>query len=129
VEVESFGSWILWAQAEGGGAPLGGAWNLPVMFAVFALAYIFLIHRPQKRATQQRESMLQNLKKNDRVITTSGIYGVVTHVQHDANEVTVRVDEANNTRLRLTLAAISRVLGDPANKGAAPTDVTNENAG
>jgi preprotein translocase subunit YajC len=56
--------------------------------------------------------MLAGLKKNDRVITSSGIYGVVTSVQADADEVTIRVDEASNAKLRLTLSAIARVLGD-----------------
>ena len=56
--------------------------------------------------------MLEAVKKNDRVITAGGIYGVVTNVHREADEVTIKVDEATNTKLRLTLSSITRVLGD-----------------
>ena len=61
------------------------------------------------------------VKKNDRVVTVGGIYGVVTNVHREADEVTLKVDEATNTKLRVTLSSIGRVLGDepsdePANK-------------
>ena len=56
--------------------------------------------------------MLAAVKKNDRVITAGGIYGVVTNVHREADEVTIKVDEATNTKLRLTLSSIARVLGD-----------------
>ena len=56
--------------------------------------------------------MLAAVKKNDRVITAGGIYGVVTNVHREADEVTVKVDEATNTKLRLTLSSITRVVGD-----------------
>ena len=46
------------------------------------------------------------------MLTTSGIYGVVTSVQADADEVTIRVDETNNTKLRMRLASMAHVLGD-----------------
>ena len=45
-------------------------------------------------------------------ITIGGIYGVVANVNKEANEVTVKVDEATNTKLRLTLGSIARVLSD-----------------
>jgi preprotein translocase subunit YajC len=50
--------------------------------------------------------------KNDRVLTAGGIYGVVMNVHREADEVTIKVDEATNTKLRLTLGSVTRVLGD-----------------
>ena len=79
--------------------------------AIFALFY-FLLIRPQRREQARRRSMLAAVKKNDRVITAGGVYGVVTNVHQEDDEITVKVDEANNTKLRLTLSSISRVLGD-----------------
>jgi len=35
----------------------------------------------------------------------------VTNVNSDADEVTVKVDESTNTKLRMTLSSIARVLG------------------
>ena len=58
--------------------------------------------------------MLGALKKNDRVVTVGGIYGWVTNVHREADEVTIRVDEATNTKLRITLGSVARVLGAEA---------------
>ncbi len=63
--------------------------------------------------------MLAAVKKNDRVVTAGGIYGVVTNVHQEADEVTVKVDEATNTKLRVTLSSIVRVLGDEPSDEAA----------
>lgn len=103
------------AQGQGGAAqpsasPLG---LLLPMLAIGLLMYVMLI-RPQRRDKQTRDAMIASLKKNDHVVTVSGIYGVVTNVRPEADEVTVRVDETSNTRLRMTMNSILRVLGDEA---------------
>lgn len=101
----------LFAQ-EGEAAPAGSLFNMLLPFvAIFALFYFILI-RPQRREQTRRQAMLGEVKKNDRVLTSGGIYGVVANVNRDADEVTVKVDEATNTKLRLTLSSIARVLGD-----------------
>ena len=87
---------------------------MPAFVLIFVLLY-FMILRPQRREQQSRTDMLGNLKKNDRVITVGGIYGVVTNVRQDADEVTIKIDEANNTKLRLTLSSISRVVSAESN--------------
>ena len=43
--------------------------------------------------------MLAGLKEKDRVVTIGGIHGVVTNVQRDREEVTIRVDEATGAKL------------------------------
>ena len=52
----------------------------------------------------------QELKKNDRVQTIGGIIGTVVSTKGD--EVTLRVDESNNTKLTLVRKAIQHVLTD-----------------
>ena len=56
--------------------------------------------------------MLSAVKKNDRVLTAGGIYGVVAAVNRESDEVTIKVDETSNTKLRMTLSSIARVIGD-----------------
>lgn len=53
--------------------------------------FYFLLYRPQKKQQQQRNDMLSNLKKGDRIITTGGMYGTV--VTLDAKKVTLKVAE------------------------------------
>jgi preprotein translocase subunit YajC len=86
--------------------------------AIFVLFY-FLLIRPQRREQARRQEMLSAVKKNDRVITAGGIYGVVTNVHREADEVTIKVDEATNTKLRVTLSSIARIMGDEPSEDSA----------
>lgn len=55
------------------------------------LIFYFLIIRPQRQQQKKLKEMLANLKKNDDVVTTSGIHGTVAIVKDKT--VIVRVDE------------------------------------
>ena len=81
---------------------------LPLMLAIFFIFYL-VIMRPQQRERAKHQTLLNNLKKNDRVVTVGGIYGVVTNVRRDNNEVVIKVDEG---KLRVTLGSIARVIVD-----------------
>jgi preprotein translocase subunit YajC len=61
---------------------------LPVCF--IAIIY-FIIIRPQQQQQKKSKEMMANLKKNDEVITTSGIHGTVAIVKEKT--VVLRVDE------------------------------------
>ncbi len=115
-------SWLLLAEGDGkAAAPAPGPFEgltqmLPLIVGIVFLFY-FLMLRPQKRERQQRQMMLDALKKNDRVLTIGGVYGVVLNVHREIDEVTVRVDEATNTKLRITLGSIARVIPDDVAAG------------
>jgi len=96
------------AQEQGPGNLFGMLWP---MLAI-GLLFWFLLIRPQRQEKKQREGMLSELKKSDRVVTAGGIYGVVTNVHREADEVTIKVDEAANVKLRLTVGSIARILID-----------------
>jgi preprotein translocase subunit YajC len=81
---------------------------LPMILVLFFLFY-FLMIRPQSKERQKRQDMLGGIKKNDRVVTIGGIYGVVMNVNKEADEVTLRIDESTNTKIRVSLSAIARV--------------------
>ncbi len=57
---------------------------------IFAIFY-FLVMRPQQKQQKKIKEMLANLKKNDDVITSSGIHGTVVLVKDKT--VVIRVDE------------------------------------
>jgi preprotein translocase subunit YajC len=86
---------------------------LPLLIGLVILFY-FMIMRPQGKEQARRKAMLEAVKKNDRVVTAGGMYGVVTNVRKDADEITIKVDEATNTKIRVTFSAIARVLGEQA---------------
>ena len=102
------------APADGQANPGSGLMSfLPAVLLAFAL-YFFMILRPERRKQAAQRAQLEALKKNDRVVTIGGMYGVVMNVQKDADEVTLKIDETNNTKIRVTISSIARVLGGEA---------------
>ena len=97
--------WLLFAQ-EGGGRPF---WAAILPFIAIGFLFYFLLLRPERQKQNAQKSLLENLKKSDRVVTVGGIKGIVTNVQRDADEVTVNIDESTGTKIRITLASIARV--------------------
>lgn len=101
------------APAQGQEQPAGDP-NAPLRLVgwllITAILFYFIMLRPQKQKEQALRDKVNSLKENDRVVTIGGIHGIVTNVQRDAERVTIRVDEATGTKLRLNLSAIARVL-------------------
>lgn len=94
---------------------LGGPW-LP--FIIIGILFYFLLIQPERRKRAEMSTLLDNLKKNDRVVTIGGIIGVIVNVEKGAEEVVIRVDENNNTRLNVLRSSISRVLSDDKAAGS-----------
>lgn len=88
-------------------APQNGTGSIISMIIPFALMFLLLyvlIIRPQRKKEQERLGMIQNVKKNDYVLTTGGIYGTVLAVKD--NEVILKIDDSNNTKVKLAKSAI-----------------------
>jgi preprotein translocase subunit YajC len=125
-----FWHFVLLAQTEGkapaapaaGDAPAGDAMpRLLMMIVITGLLFYFILLRPQKNKEKALREQINNVKENARVLTIGGIYGVVTNVQRDTERVTIRVDEATGTKLRVNMSAIARVLTDEDEKSAGGT--------
>jgi len=74
---------------------------------MFVMMY-FIIFRAPRKKQQQHKQMVQALEKNDKVRTIGGIIGTVVDVKGD--EVILKVDESNNTKIRVVSSAIGRNL-------------------
>ncbi|MBN2295730.1 MAG: preprotein translocase subunit YajC [Pirellulales bacterium] len=90
----------------------GGLAQILTLIVPIGILFYFLMIRPQQRERAQRQSMIDAIKKNDRIVTIGGIYGVVLNVRREDDEVTIKIDEANNTKLRITFGAIARVIAE-----------------
>ena len=100
---------LLLLAEEGKPTPPMGGMELPlIMLVVFALLFFIVIRPAQKRQERERQQLLNQLKKNDRVLTTAGIYGTVVSVSEKEDEVVVKVDD--NTRLKMLKNSIMRNL-------------------
>jgi preprotein translocase subunit YajC len=100
---------LLVLLAEGEQQPKAGEglYSMLLPLGLVFLMYFFFL-RPMRRQDQERKALLQGLKKNDEVLTTSGIYGTVVAISDDKDEITVRV--ADNVRLRMLKGSIARNL-------------------
>ncbi len=57
--------------------------------------------------------MVEALKKNDRVMTSSGIFGTVVSVDIERGRVVLRVDDDKGVRIEFSKAAVTDVLKEP----------------
>ncbi len=79
-----------------------------VIMLPLAAVWYFLILAPQNKERAARKNTLENLKKNDPVVTIGGILGTVVNLSEDGAEVTIRVDD--NSRLKMRRDAIREVV-------------------
>jgi len=106
------------AQTAPTAAQAPGATSSFFFFAITLamVAFILMSSRSQKkREKREREDMYARLSKNDRVLTIGGIIGTVMSVKDQ--EVIVKVDEANNTKMMFIKTAIQKVLSDSDSAG------------
>jgi len=76
--------------------------------AIFFFIFWFIVFRPRKHEQRQREQMLKQLKKHDKVVTIGGMIGTVMEVRDD--EVIVKIDDSSNTRVKFIRGSIQRVV-------------------
>ena len=88
--------------------------NMNILFPILLIAvFYFFIIRPQMREKKEFEKLLAALKKGDRVLTSSGIYGEVTALKDDSR-ITLKV--ADNVKIDFAKSSISKVLNQEINK-------------
>lgn len=104
------------ASSPGGGGNGGGIMSvLPLMVGMFAIMY-FLIIRPQQKQRKDREALLGAVKKGDRVVTSSGLFGTVVGL----SEQTVTLRVADQVKLEFERSAVARIVpagGDKESSG------------
>ncbi len=111
-----FESFVLFAQqpaaggAAGGGAGSGNFLAGLLPFVPVLIFFYFFLIRPQQKQERIRRSMLEALKKNDRVLTQAGIIGTVTSIDAAGDKVVVRVDDDKGIKLTFAKSAIVRVI-------------------
>ena len=94
------------AQAPGPAAPAGSGLIgiLPFVF-IFVIMYYVMI-RPQMRRQKEQQRLVSALKTGDRVVTASGIHGMISNVK----DRTVIVKVADNVKIEMEKSAVTNVL-------------------
>ncbi|QQR70091.1 MAG: preprotein translocase subunit YajC [Alphaproteobacteria bacterium] len=109
-----------WAQTEshvgtetvipaGAPQPMGGGDKLMsfMPLLLILLLFYFILIRPQQKRAKDHQSMLDALRRGDRVVTSGGLIGSVVRLSGDNEEVTVEL--AEGVRVRVLRSAISEI--------------------
>ena len=91
-------------SAPSPGTPFSGATTFIWMGAMIVIMYYVMI-RPQSKRQKEHQRLVSALKTGDRVVTTSGIHGMITNVK----DTTVTVKVADNVKIEMEKSAVANV--------------------
>ena len=107
---------VAWAQGIGGaGSSSSSSYGTLLSLVPFALIFVifyFLLILPQQKRQKQQKALLEALKKGDKVITGSGIWGTVTNLGKE----TVTLQIADSAKIRIQREHIARLRADDEDK-------------
>jgi len=83
-----------------------------VPFVLIFVVFYFLLILPQQKRQKAQKAMLEGLKKGDRVVTASGIWGTVTNLGKD----TVTLQIADTAKIKIQREHIARLRADEEDK-------------
>jgi preprotein translocase subunit YajC len=102
---------VVMAQLFGGGGSGSGSSSSTFLslipFALIFVIFYFLVIMPQQKRSKQQKALLEALKKGDKVVTASGIWGTVTNLGRE----TVTLQIADSTKIRMQRDQIARLRG------------------
>ena len=107
-------------QALGGGGPAPAGGEPPNMlvtmfpFILMFLVLYLLIIRPQQKKQKEQQTMIDELKKGDKVVTSGGVHGTITGIKEKEGILMVTV--AKDVQIEVSRGSISRVAESKASK-------------
>lgn len=100
------------AYAQDGGAPKGNAPFWPMLLALFAIFYFFMI-RPQQKKQKESQQMMKELQAGDKVVTIGGICGTILNIKSkkdDMDDDVVVLRVSDSTKIEMTRSSIAKVV-------------------
>lgn len=99
-------------QAGDAAAPQQGPGLRELLFPIMItmLLFYFLIVLPERKRSKKKQGLLENLKKNDKVITIGGIYGTVANVKPGEDDIVLKIDEDKDVKIKVSKSSIAHVL-------------------
>jgi len=104
---------VAWAQGIGGGGGSSSGTLLSLVpFVLIFVIFYFLLILPQQKRQKAQKAMLDDLKKGDKIITASGIWGTITNLGKE----TVTLQVADNTKIKIQKEHIAKLRADDDDK-------------
>jgi preprotein translocase subunit YajC len=98
---------FLYAASQPGQGGGGLAAFLPFIIIMFII--YFLMIRPQTKRQKEKDTMRDELKKGDKIITMGGIYGTVQGFKEKGRQAIIKID--NNTNITINKTAVAGLAG------------------
>ena len=89
--------------------PFGNYSNLIFIVLIMVVFWMILFRGPKKKQ-QEHKKMVSALQKNDKIRTIGGIFGTIVDIKDD--EITIKVDESNNTKMKISPNAIGTKVSE-----------------
>lgn len=80
------------------------------LLLISGILFVMLVLRPQQKQAKEMQAALAGLKKNDKVVTASGIHGTVVTAGSDEAVVTIRIDDNSGARMTVNRDAIAKII-------------------
>ena len=90
--------------------PTGQMVQIVGTFLLMGVVFYFLLIRPQRTRAKQQEDLLKALKSGDKIVTASGIIGVVISVKEKS--VSIRSSDAKLEVLKSAISEITERAGE-----------------
>lgn len=106
----------------GGGQPQASPFTGFAIWIPLIAIFIFILwssSSSQRKEKRKRETMLASLNKHDKVQTIGGVIGSIVEIKD--NEIVLKVDEANNVKMRFSKSAVQQVISESATGAEAAT--------
>ena len=91
----------------------GNAPIWPMLLALFAVFYFFII-RPQQKKQKDSRQMLNTIVKGDNIVTIGGICGTITNIKEKkdarSEDDIVVIKVADSTKLEMVRSSIAKVI-------------------
>jgi len=93
------------AGAPQSGQPQQPVWMTFAPMILLVVVFYFILIRPQQQRAKQQAKLISNLKSGDKVVTASGIIGVVITVKDQT--VSLRSADA---KMEVTKSSVTEIL-------------------
>jgi preprotein translocase subunit YajC len=104
------------AQDSSSGGGSGAIIQLGILLLIPFAMYFFLI-RPQRRRMREQQELQRSIQVGDEVVTTSGVYGIITGEDGDSR-FWLEIDD--DVQIRIARAAISGKASTADDAGDSP---------
>jgi preprotein translocase subunit YajC len=94
---------------SGGGSQQGGGLAAFLPLILIVVVFYFLLIRPQTKRQREHKMLISNLRKGDKVVTNSGMFGTIVGMDDKEDKVVLKV--AENVKIEFLKSSIAGRVG------------------